>query len=149
MPRKQTYCARGPDHPPPCATPEAMERQRTRNAGRERIRPPEAVKRWRAKFRLSRYGLTDETFSRLLEIQQNACAMCFEPFQDGQPVFVDHDHACCPDEKKSCGRCVRGLLCLRCNVALGYIERMGELARSYLDRPPALVGSPPIPHRGR
>jgi hypothetical protein len=33
--------------------------------------------------------------------------------------------------------CVRGLLCLPCNTALGLIERTYELARAYLDSPPA------------
>ena len=42
-----------------------------------------------------------------------------------------------PDEKSSCGKCVRGLLCLSCNTALGLIERKYELARAYLDSPPA------------
>jgi hypothetical protein len=34
------------------------------------------------------------------------------------------------------GKCVRGLLDLSCNTALGHIERKGALARAYLDRPP-------------
>jgi hypothetical protein len=62
--------------------------------------------------------------------------MCRTPFEDGQPIFIDHDHACCPDEKSSCGQCVRGLLCLSCNTALGVIERKYDLARAYLDNPP-------------
>ena len=72
-----------------------------------------------------------------MEIQQNACAMCNTRFEEGRPIFIDHNHACCPDEKSSCGKCVRGLLCLSCNTALGLIERKYELARAYLDSPPA------------
>ena len=60
----------------------------------------------------------------------------FTVFEDAQPVFIDHDHACYPDEKASCGRCVRGLLCLSCNTTLGLIERKLELAQAYLGSPP-------------
>jgi hypothetical protein len=88
------------------------------------------------RYKLTRYGLTQEQFDRLLEVQGYACAMCHTKFEEDQPIFIDHDHACCPDEKRSCGKCVRGLLDLSCNTALGHIERKGALARAYLDRPP-------------
>jgi Recombination endonuclease VII len=92
---------------------------------------------------LKRYGLTKEDFDRLLEAQGHACAMCHVRFEDRQLIFIDHDHACCPDEKRSCGKCRRGLLCLKCNTALGYIEGMTDLAQAYLASPPAQL--PEVP----
>jgi hypothetical protein len=62
--------------------------------------------------------------------------VCHEPFEDGQLIHVDHDHARCRGKNRSCGECVRGLLCHACNVALGYIERRYAMARAYLDDPP-------------
>jgi hypothetical protein len=136
MPRKKTYCARGAGHPPPCATPEAMARQRQRAAERfqSRIVSPAAKIRWNRKYKITRRGLTPEKFQEMLEAQGYACAMGREPFADGQRIFIDHDHACCPGDK-TCGKCVRGLLCLTCNIALGYIEAYGELAKVYLRHP--------------
>jgi hypothetical protein len=57
-------------------------------------------------------------------------------------LCVDHDQACCPDEKRSCGNCIRGLLCLAGNTALGHIERKLGLAQAYLAAPPAKVALP-------
>jgi hypothetical protein len=140
MPRAQAECARGVGHPPPCASPEAMERQRLRSAQRViiygRSFNPVVRARWRQAYKLQRYGLTQADFDRLLQLQDCACAMCHEPFIEDQPVFIDHDHACCPGEKSSCGKCVRGLLDLSCNTTLGHIERRYEMARAYLDAPP-------------
>jgi hypothetical protein len=88
------------------------------------------------KYRISSYGLTQELFDLLLEAQQNACGMCHEPFEERQLIHVDHDHGCCQRKNRSCGRCIRGLLCHTCNIALGYIERRYAMARAYLDSPP-------------
>lgn len=145
MPRKKTYCARGFGHPVPCATPEAMERQRQRAAKRVvthgRSVDPVAKALWRQAYRLQRYGLTQQGFDRIMAGQDYACGMCRNPFDDGAKICIDHDHACCPvppgTQTRCCGKCVRGLLCFRCNTALGYIEVYGEMARAYLDSPPA------------
>lgn len=132
MPIAQTHCGRRPGHGGDCKSPAFMKRQRALKRAAGRPYDPLAAQRWRSAHRLTRYGLTTATFGRLLAGQDYACGMCHVPFADGQRICIDHDHACCPQEKKSCGRCIRGLVCSRCNIALGYIELYGELAHVYL-----------------
>jgi hypothetical protein len=59
----------------------------------------------------------------------------------GHAIFIDHDHACCPG-KRSCGRCLRGLLHRTCNVAVGYFETYGDLIRAYLQPQTSPMKSP-------
>jgi hypothetical protein len=140
MPRKKTTCARKPLHLGECRTAEALadnrQRKTQRRTGTRASPDPVARSRWNQAYKLSRYCLTREQFDRLLDVQGNRCAMCFTLFEEDKPVCIDHDHGCCPDEKSSCGKCIRGLLCLPCNTALGQIERKYEMARAYLDNPP-------------
>jgi hypothetical protein len=141
MPRRGARCARKAGHGGPCKTSEALALAAKRKAESVRVngrrRYPESKRRWRQTYKLWRYGLTQEQFGRLLAVQENACGMCREPFAEGSPICVDHDHACCQGEKMSCGKCVRGLLCRSCNAALGHIERKSELARVDLANSPA------------
>jgi hypothetical protein len=49
---------------------------------------------------------------------------------------IDHDHSCC-DSVKTCGRCVRGILCVNCNAGLGNFDDNADLlvlAIEYLRR---------------
>jgi hypothetical protein len=96
----------------------------------------ESRKKSNRKYRIASYGLAQEDFDLLLNFQGYACGMCRKPFEEGQLIHVDHDHACCQKKNRSCGKCVRGLLCHACNIALGYIERRYAMARAYLDNPP-------------
>jgi hypothetical protein len=100
---------------------------------------PESRKKSNRKYRIASYGLTQEQFGRLLDAQQNNCGMCHKPFEKGQLIHVDHDHTCCRRKNRSCGECIRGLLCHTCNIALGHIERRYAMARAYLDAPPVLL----------
>ena len=142
MPRAKEHCARGAGHAPPCATAAHMENQRQRAADRrpDRVVTAEDRARWNKAWKFSRFGITEARFNQMMEDQGHACAMCGEPLGDACPN-IDHDHACCPvpagGRARSCGKCIRGLLCFRCDTALGYIELYGDLARAYLDNPPA------------
>jgi hypothetical protein len=70
--------------------------------------------KYAAKARRWRYG---DNVERLWQEQGGRCANpgCLA---DLGPYFeVDHDHRCCSGEK-TCGRCLRGLLCRTCNNTL-------------------------------
>lgn len=82
------------------------------------------------------YGMSSEGYAALLASQGGGCAICHvTPDHFTLSMAVDHDHACCPG-KKSCGDCVRGILCPFCNNALGGYERTGFIPanfRAYLN----------------
>lgn len=72
-----------------------------------------------------RYGITLAQFEQMVTEQGGGCAICGgEPSgngKSGQPLHIDHDHACCAGAS-SCGRCIRGLLCGNCNTAIGLMK---------------------------
>jgi hypothetical protein len=66
--------------------------------------------------RASRYGLGPEKLQKMIDEHDNRCAACGGIAN----LFIDHDHSCC-EGKTSCGECVRGMLCMGCNLALGNV----------------------------
>jgi len=74
----------------------------------------------RAKLR-QLYGITAEEFNERYDAQEGRCGICKRPF-DRQPC-VDHEHAT--------GK-VRGLLCIPCNVGLGWFENNEEAMIEWL-----------------
>lgn len=76
----------------------------------------------------SRYGLTKNQYLDLLESQNSVCACCEKAYDK---YDIDHDHACCPGDR-SCGKCVRGIICHGCNCALGYIKEDPETVKRML-----------------
>lgn len=80
--------------------------------------------------REARYGLPPGGFAAMLAAQDHRCLVCRSLEPGGRGAFhVDHDHACCPG-RRSCGKCVRGLLCARCNIAAGLLLDSPEIAFS-------------------
>ena len=78
---------------------------------------------------MQRYHLTQNALDQLAIRQQNKCP-CGRRFSEFPPR-VDHDHGCCAGPT-SCGKCVRGLLCARCNFVLGLLEESPALLPAYL-----------------
>jgi hypothetical protein len=79
----------------------------------------------------SRYGQAG--LEALRKYAVNGCAMCGRMEPDAGRPAVDHDHSCCKG-REVCGNCVRGALCMKCNLALGWLEDLGLMkkAASYL-----------------
>ena len=65
-----------------------------------------------------RYKLTQKQYNSMLVDQQFKCAICKSRMI--KPC-VDHDHACCSGPK-SCGKCIRKLICNKCNRGLGFFD---------------------------
>jgi len=89
---------------------------------------------WRALQ--TKFGITQEQYETLFAKQKGKCAICAGALKDVRREYfcVDHDHTCCKG-KKSCGKCVRGLLCLTCNAGLGQFNDNADLlekAAAYL-----------------
>lgn len=57
-----------------------------------------------------------------------ACEICEGPLTV-KSARIDHDHACCPGINlgPTCGLCVRGVLCNRCNTALGLFRDNADI----------------------
>jgi hypothetical protein len=74
-------------------------------------------------------------YDAMVASQGELCAICGKP-ETAQikgktlRLAVDHDRSCCPGRKKSCGACVRGLLCSNCNNGLGRFGDDPALLRS-------------------
>lgn len=92
-------------------TPEraaAIKKYTDENATRDRLK--------------SRYGLTLEQWEMLDRAQHGLCAICGQPPRGKMKrLSVDHNH-----ETKT----VRGLLCITCNRALGWLDNPDWLAKA-------------------
>ena len=94
---------------PPEYFVKAAEAQRKRRAANpEKYRAITRVLERRRKLR--KYGLTEETYTALLNNQKGVCAICKSPNFNGRNWHLDHDHAT--------GK-LRGILCHHCNLMLG------------------------------
>jgi hypothetical protein len=93
---------------------------------------PDRVKAWRVRNRdrrneqmreihlRNKFGLTPEEYEAILESQGGVCALCDAAPTPGISLHVDHDHGT--------GE-IRGLLCMRCNNALGLFREDPHLLR--------------------
>ena len=75
------------------------------------------------RYSLKKYGLTEESYSVLLESQNSVCAICKAKCSRSKELSVDHCHVT--------GK-VRGLLCSSCNLALGNLKENVESMKNMI-----------------
>jgi hypothetical protein len=85
------------------------------NSNKYRMKNKDKIKERSAhQHRQRTYGINEEDYENMLNVQNGACAIC----KNSSKLWVDHNH--------STGG-VRGLLCPSCNTLVGYIETHGNL----------------------
>ena len=105
----------------------------------KKLQDPEAMKLHSFTSNLKfKFKMTPEQYDEKLEEQNGRCAVCAclagSTRCRGKRLVVDHDRACCPG-KRSCGECIRALLCWTCNITLGHMSDNPDLlvaAAAYL-----------------
>ena len=107
---------------------EIMDREN--EAKKQRFAANPELYRWQTIHK--KYKLTKQMYLDLLEQQEGVCAICKLP-PNRNWLSVDHDHACCPDNK-TCGNCIRGLLCGSCNSFLGRVNDNADSLIAYLQK---------------
>lgn len=81
---------------------------------------------------LKNYGLTRDSYVDIEKSQNGVCKICGESEKRRKRLSVDHDHSCCSGIK-SCGKCIRGLLCSNCNMVLGQVKDNKVLLQKMID----------------
>jgi hypothetical protein len=71
----------------------------------------------------TRHGVSTEWY---IEQYRKGCAICGTHDWGKKGPCIDHDHKCCHG-RFGCEKCVRGVLCQKCNKALGDVNDSQEV----------------------
>lgn len=104
---RSSYCK-------PCARTRAQEYYR--NSGREKYFSERESRNLKAtkRSRVVKYGVTHEMFETMVEEVDAVCPGCSRN-------EIEFDKKWCVDHCHTSGK-VRGVLCSRCNIALGHVQ---------------------------
>lgn len=74
--------------------------------------------------RVWRYGITKTQYEEMKSNQNNKCAICYNPLELGRKTHIDHNHKT---------NKVRGILCRRCNLLVGYANDSIDILQNTID----------------
>ena len=98
---------------------EMMRLRRARRTEAQKLRDKTVMRKYQLR---KLYGLTEEAFEALQIAQNGLCAICQKPQCNNRwriaKLYIDHD--------KQTGQ-RRGLLCSKCNLAIGGLQHSKEL----------------------
>lgn len=72
------------------------------------------------KSKTKKHHVPTSRWTRLFLKQGEKCAICWTKEPKGKGWCIDHDHNCCHGTQ-SCGVCVRGILCGKCNTGISML----------------------------
>lgn len=114
--RRQDYLIRNPQPPKP----------KPKYKINKEIRQREVRRNYNLK---KKYAIDDDSYLKLVQAQNGKCAICKKDHPGYSNFAVDHNH--------DTGQ-IRGILCKRCNIGLGYFKddyNLLEAAATYLRYP--------------
>lgn len=111
--------------------PECRKNRSKIYEAKHRVRGPSDPKQTQKHKLKYRFGISVERYEAMVKNQGGKCAGCGNPPKPNKVLYIDHDHACCSGEK-SCGECIRQLLCQQCNTALGWINDDKKILESMI-----------------
>lgn len=76
-----------------------------------------------------RFGMSIAKRQEMIDNQRGMCKICQTTDPGSRGWQIDHDHSCCPGRQKTCGKCIRGLICISCNKGLGDFKDNPDILR--------------------
>lgn len=73
------------------------------------------------------HHMTEDQYNQMLSLYDGKCHSC----KDRLATNIDHNHSCCKGQR-SCGKCIRGILCNQCNTALGLLQDSRQKIKNLL-----------------
>lgn len=108
-----------------------VHQRSAKEQNRRRREDPERKQQIRYQAIKRSYNISSEEYEEMKQQQNYLCLICKHAPEE--EFSIDHDHSCCPERSRSCGNCIRGLLCNSCNQVIGFFKDDISTVQSAID----------------